>query len=193
MVRHESVMWSWKKGSRGDRRGPAAAAWPDRSRREHAWNLCVQTGRPVQRLVWHPGCSYSLCHGLPSPRAYPWVERPEDGDAVKRGLDWAGLPVIATVARLLCPGVMAPRTFTPSRRGSLSRGRPGIRDSPAQPVPNASVSHRLLTRTALRPSVHRRPHPTSHYGRDMIHTPPLTRIPPPACARTGIRPAEENS
>jgi hypothetical protein len=30
-----------------------------------------------------------------------------------RGSDWAGLPVIATVARLLCPHATGPRTVSP--------------------------------------------------------------------------------
>ena len=47
--------------------------------------------------------------------------------AVERGLDWAGLPDIATVARLLSPGAMEARTATPSRGGSRSREWPASR------------------------------------------------------------------
>jgi len=43
------------------------------------------------------------------------------GDA-KLGLDWTGLPVIATVSRLLCPSATKPRPLTPRRGGSRSRG-----------------------------------------------------------------------
>jgi len=46
-------------------------------------------------------------------------------NAVERGPDWAGLPVIATVARLLRPSSTDPRPVTPSRGGSRSRGDPG--------------------------------------------------------------------
>jgi len=54
--------------------------------------------------------------------------------AVERGLDWVGLPVITTVARLpvtttvarlLSPGVVEAWTVTPSRGGSRRRGWPG--------------------------------------------------------------------
>jgi len=38
--------------------------------------------------------------------------------SVGQGLDWAGLPVIATVARLLSSSATEPRTLTPSRGGS---------------------------------------------------------------------------
>jgi len=43
----------------------------------------------------------------------------------ERGLEWAGLPVIATVARLLSPCATQPLAMTPSRGGSRSRGCPG--------------------------------------------------------------------
>ena len=39
-----------------------------------------------------------------------------------RRWDWVGLPVIATLARLLCPNTTEPRPPTPSRGGSRSRG-----------------------------------------------------------------------
>ena len=48
--------------------------------------------------------------------------------AGERGLDWAGLPVIATVARLPCHAGRIrdePRTVTPSRGGSRSWECPG--------------------------------------------------------------------
>jgi len=43
---------------------------------------------------------------------------------VERGLDWAGLPMTAAVARLLCPSAMEIQLTTPSRWGSRSRGWP---------------------------------------------------------------------
>jgi len=39
-------------------------------------------------------------------------------------LDWGHPPVIATVARLLCPSAMEIQLTTPSRWGSRSRGWP---------------------------------------------------------------------
>jgi len=44
------------------------------------------------------------------------------GRDTARRWDWVGLPVIATVARLLCPNTTEPRPPTPSRGGSRSRG-----------------------------------------------------------------------
>lgn len=43
-------------------------------------------------------------------------------EAVERGLDWAGLPVIAAVARLLSPGATEPRSPTPAEGRIRSRG-----------------------------------------------------------------------
>ena len=84
-----------------------------------------RSARAVQKLIWHPGCSWDLSRGIPSTRPCPCAESaPRVGRAVERWPDWAGLPVIATVARALCPGVMEPRAVIPSRGGSRGRGRP---------------------------------------------------------------------
>jgi len=45
--------------------------------------------------------------------------------AVERGLDWAGLPVIPAVARVLSAPRDGPPATDPGRRGSWSRGVPG--------------------------------------------------------------------
>jgi hypothetical protein len=44
------------------------------------------------------------------------------GKDAERGFGWAGLPVIATAVRLPRPYATEPRTVTPDRRGSRSRG-----------------------------------------------------------------------
>ena len=57
---------------------------------------CPETHLPSRALVW-PVVWYSLSSCIP----LCWEELSME-KAVGRGLDWAGLPVIATVARLLC-------------------------------------------------------------------------------------------
>jgi len=59
-------------------------------------------------------------------------------NAVERALDWAGLPVIATVARLLCPSTAEPWTATPIQEVGTcdQRARRRLREScfPGEPA-----------------------------------------------------------
>ena len=71
-------------------------------------------------------------HSRQALRLLRW-EMPRMVNALEQGLDWAGLPVIATVARLLCPTRRNP-AVTPSRGGSRSRGRPGAVGQDARSV-----------------------------------------------------------
>jgi len=88
----------------------------------------------------------------------------EDGRDAGLGLDSVGLPVIATVARLLCPSATEPRPLTPSRWDSRSRGRPG-------PFSTATAGRAPAQRGCLPPACHA--HRTER-GRNA----PLMGVPP---------------
>ena len=86
-----------------------------------ARTACCPETHLASRMLVHPLSWYSRHSLMP----LVW-EAPRMENAVERGLDWAGLPGIATVARLLChTGRIrgAPRPLTPSR-GVAGVGRP---------------------------------------------------------------------
>jgi len=89
-----------------------AAQWEDiTASRDTAGNAVTGQPRSVQKLICPP--ERQPWYSRRSLRFLCW-EAPRMGEDAELGLNWAGLPVIVTVARLLSSFAAARRPATPS-------------------------------------------------------------------------------